>query len=108
MVRVPFVFLAAAALAAAQSHPSWWTYASPEATALVGIDFETVRTTPFAEPIEAELWGDLGFPDLACLHAARQILISSPDLLALVSGTFSTVALRDQAAAKGFKLMTYR
>ena len=61
MVRVPLVFLAAAALAAAQSHPSWWTYASPEATALVGIDLETVRATPFAEPIEAELWGDLGF-----------------------------------------------
>lgn len=107
MVRVAFLFLAAAAFAAAQSHPSWWTYTSPDATALVGIDFETVRTTPFAEPIEAELWGDLSFPDLPCLHTARQILISSPDLLALMSGNFSAAALRDQAA-KHFKPMTYR
>jgi hypothetical protein len=107
-VRVPLAFLACAAFASAQSHPSWWTYASPEATALVGIDWQTVRTSPFADPIEAELWGDLGFPDLPCLHNARQILISSPDFLALISGNFPAAAMRDQAAKKGLKAMTYR
>jgi hypothetical protein len=105
-VRVPLAFLAAAVFASAQSHPSWWTYASPDATALVGIDWQTVRASPFADPIEAELFSDLQFPDLPCLHNARQILISSPDLLALASGNFSL--LRDQAAKKGFKAMTYR
>jgi len=102
------VFLTCAAFAAAQSHPSWWTFASPNATALVGIDWQTVRTSPFAEPIEAELWGDLGFPDLPYLHNARQIVVSSPDMLALASGNFSAAAMRDQAAKKGFKPMTYR
>jgi hypothetical protein len=92
----------------AQSHPSWWTYASPNATALVGIDWQTVRTSPFAEPIEAELWGDLRFPELSCLHNARQFLVSSPELLALARGSFSGNALRDQAAKKGFNAMTYR
>jgi hypothetical protein len=102
------VFLACAALAAGQSHPSWWTYASPTATALVGVDWQAVRASPFAEPIEAELWGDLGFPDLACVHRARQILVSSPELLALASGSFPGTAVHEQAAKKGFKPMTYR
>ena len=105
-MRIRLTFLALAAFAAAQSHPSWWTYASPDSTALVGIDWQTVRASPFADPIEAELFSDLGFPNLACLHNARQILISSPDLLALASGNFSS--LRDQAAKKGLKAMTYR
>jgi hypothetical protein len=109
MVLAVLVFLATAILASAQAHhPSWWTYASPDATALVGIDWQNVRTSPFADPIEAELWGDLGFPDLPCLHNARQILISSPELLALASGNFSASALRDQAAQKHMKAMTYR
>lgn len=107
-MRASLAFLATAVFAAAQSHPSWWTYASPNATALVGIDWQAVRASPFAEPIEAELWGDLGFPELPCLHAARQIIVSSPEMLALLSGTFSTAALRDQFAKKGFKPMTYR
>ena len=108
IVRIPLAFLACAALATAQSHPSWWTYASPDATALVGIEWQSVRTSPFAEPIEAELWGDLGFPELPCLHNARQILISSPEFLAFASGNFSGTALRDQAAQKRMKAMTYR
>jgi hypothetical protein len=111
-VRVPLAFLACAAFAAAQSHPSWWNYSSPAATALVGIEWQSVRGSPFADAIEAELWGDLGFPDLPCLHSARHFVISSPDLLALANGNFSGTShgddLRDQAAKKGFKAMTYR
>jgi hypothetical protein len=58
--------------------------------------------------MEAELWGDLGFPDLLCLHQARQILISSPELLALASGNFPASMVRDQAAKHGLRAMTYR
>jgi hypothetical protein len=54
------------------------------------------------------LWGDLGFPELSCLHSARQFVVSSPDLLGLARGNFSGNALQDQAAKKGFKSMTYR
>jgi hypothetical protein len=107
-VRAPLAFLACAAFATAQSHPSWWTYASPDATTLIGIDWQSVRTSPFADPVEAELWGDLAFPELPCLHNARQILISSPEFLALASGNFSAAAMRDQTSKKDFKAMTYR
>ncbi len=107
MVRILLALLAFASFAGAQSHPSWWNYASPGATALVGIDWQSVRASPFAEPIDAEL-GDLGFPDLPCLRNARQIIVSSPDLLGLLSGNFSGPALHEQAAKKGFKAMTYR
>lgn len=111
-MRTALAFLAYTVFATAQSHPSWWTYSSPEATALIGIEWQSVRSTPFAEPIEAELWGDLGFPELACLHSAREFVISSSgsprELLALASGTFSAAAMRDQGAKKGMKAMTYR
>ena len=63
-----------AALAAAESHPSWWIYASPDATALVGIQWDNLRHSPFAAAIEAELsaTGTLAFPDLDCLkHGPR-------------------------------------
>src|SRR5436190_1775756 len=55
--------------ASAESHPAWWRYASPEATALVGIHWENLRSSPFAEAIADELTGEggLGFPQLECL-----------------------------------------
>src|SRR5205085_11468678 len=74
----------------AESHPAWWRYASPEATALVGIQWEHVRSSHFAYAIGGELTGEggLGFPDIECLKDSRQILISSPALLAIASGNF--------------------
>ena len=94
----------------AESHPAWWRYASPEATALVGIQWEHLRSSPFAGAIAGELSGDggLGFPDLDCLKGAHQILISSPVLLAAATGDFSTGVLREQAARKGLKRALYR
>jgi hypothetical protein len=96
--------------ASAESHPAWWRYASPEATALVGIQWENLRSSPFAGAIEDELTGEdgLGFPQLDCLKEARQILISSPALLAIVAGNFSADTLRDQATQKGLKWAPYR
>jgi len=97
-----------AALAAGESHPSWWGLASPDATALVGIQWENVRQSPFAGALSAELTGagSLGLPDLACLQEAKQILISSPALLAIATGSFPE--LRLQAAREGFKPARYR
>src|SRR5512142_205648 len=94
----------------AESHPAWWRYASPEATALVGIHWDHLRSSPFAEAISGELGGDggLGFPDLDCLQQARQILISSPALLAMATGNFSAPIFRDQATRKGLKRALYR
>jgi hypothetical protein len=96
--------------ASAESHPAWWRYASPEATALVGIQWEHLRSSPFAQAISGELSGDdgLGFPDLDCLKQARQIVISSPALLAMAAGNFPAATLREQAVRKGLKRALYR
>src|ERR1700751_4722642 len=98
-----------AALAAAESHPSWWNFASPEATALVGVQWENLRQSVFGEAVGMELSssGSLGFPDLPCLQESRQILISSPALLAMATGLFPPGTLREQAANKGLKHASY-
>jgi hypothetical protein len=99
-----------AALASGESHPSWWTYASPEATALVGIHWETVRDSPFGDAIGGELSADgsLRFPDLACLREAQQVVVSSPALLAVLSGNFPAAQLREQALRARMKVASYR
>lgn len=103
------VFAATASLALAESHPAWWSWASPEATALVGIRWDAVKQSPFAGAIGAELSGSgLGLPDLNCLHRAQRLLISSPALLAVASGDFPAAALQQEAADKGFKRELYR
>jgi hypothetical protein len=93
----------------AESHPAWWRYASPEATALVGIQWEHLRSSPFAEAISGELSGadGLGFPDLDCLKEARQVVISSPVLLAMAAGDFPATMVRGQALQKGLKRAVY-
>src|SRR5258708_16217536 len=109
-MRLSALILAMAALASAESHPSWWTYASPEATALVGIHWETVRDSPFGEAIGGEFSADgsLRFPDLVCLREAQQVLLSSPALLAILSGNFPAAQLREQALRAGMKASIYR
>jgi len=92
----------------AESHPSWWGLASPDATALVGIRWDVLNRSIFAEPIESEFSGTLAFPDLPILHEARQILISSPATLAIFNGNFPIETLHAQAAAKGLKPSGYR
>ena len=99
-----------ASIAAAESHPSWWTYASPDATALVGIHWENVRQSPFADAVQAELSGSgsLGFPDLNCLREARELVLSAPPLLAAEAGKFPAAAVQQQAAAAGLHRATYK
>jgi hypothetical protein len=109
-VRILLLSFVTAALAAAQSHPSWWTYASPDATALVGIQLENLHQSPFASTIEAQLsaTGSLGFPNIDCLKQARQIILSAPATLAIEWGTFPAATLREQALRAGMGFVRYR
>src|SRR5215471_21468731 len=93
----------------AQSHPSWWTYASVEATAIVGADWKDLRLSPFGSAFEAELGPDgLALPDLPCIYHADQILISAPELLAVIYGSCPPAAFDAQAGKLGFSPVTYK
>ncbi|HTD42713.1 MAG TPA: hypothetical protein VK687_00980 [Bryobacteraceae bacterium] len=109
-MRSLLLMLATAEITAGQSHPSWWNYVSPDATALVGIQWEQLRNSILADAVGAELssGGSLGFPDLPCLNEGRQILISYPELLAIATGSFPAAATREQAVRIGLKPVTYR
>ncbi|MBZ5674143.1 MAG: hypothetical protein LAP61_07840 [Acidobacteriia bacterium] len=108
-VVIFFILLFGIGTSSAESHPSWWRYASPEATALVGIQWDHLRSSPFAAAISGELSGDdgLGFPDLDCLKDTR-IVISSPALLAMAAGNFPPATFREEATRKGLKRALYR
>lgn len=105
-----FLLPLAATLAIAESHPSWWAYTSPEATAFVGIQWNNLRHLPFAASIEATFSpaGALGFPDLDCLRQAREIIVSSPALLAAEAGSFPAATVEDQAQRQGLRRLVYR
>jgi hypothetical protein len=92
-----------------QSHPGWWTYASPDATALVGMDWNALRKSPFADAMRLELGPDgLGFPALNCIDQAGQILISSPPLLIAATGSCSSPETAREAGTHGFRIYSYK
>lgn len=104
------LMLAAAGLSVAQSNPSWWKYVPPDSVSLVGIQWKELQGSMFAPAITADLGpgGHFGFPDIALLRRAEQILVSSPAMLAIEYGTFSIETLRAQAEAKGLKRVAFR
>jgi hypothetical protein len=109
-VKLLIVTLLGASLASAESHPTWWTYASPDSTALVGIHWESLRQSPFADAIQGELSGpgSLGFPDLDCLRQTREMVLSSPPLLAAEAGKFSAATVQQQATSAGLHRAVYK
>jgi hypothetical protein len=109
-MRALFALAATALLAPAQSHPSWWNWASPDATALVGIHWEAVRSSPLAEALADELGpeGSLGLPDLQCLKESKQLLLSSPAFLVVANGDFPAEQLRAEAAQQSMKASVYK
>jgi hypothetical protein len=104
-----FLLLITALLADGQSHPGWWTFVAPDSKSLVGIEWSKLAGSPFSSVLRAELSSDgsLGFPDLPCLLASRDFLISSPPFLAAANGGCTAALLREQATAKAMKPTLY-
>lgn len=99
----------AASPAIAQSYPRAWNYIAPDSTAVVGIEWQHLRESFLAEALGVELSGGgrLGFPDLACLSDAREILLAGPDLLGVASGPFPAATVAAQASASGMRSADY-
>jgi hypothetical protein len=72
--------------------------------------WDNLKHSVFADAVAAELasTGNLGLPDLPCLKDANQILISSPALLAIVTGSFPTATSRQQTSAAHMQPATYK
>jgi len=109
-VKPVFLIALSAALAAAEPHPGWWAYVSPDSTAVVGIQRRHLRHSPFAAAIEGAVSpsGALGFPDLDCLRQASEMIIASPHLLAVEAGSFPVATVQDQAQRLGLHALVYR
>jgi hypothetical protein len=92
-----------------QSFPRSWNYVAPDATALVGIEWQHLRDSFLADAITSELSssGRLGFPDLPSLWNSREILLAGPDLLGIASGSFPAATVAAQAASLGMQPIDY-
>jgi hypothetical protein len=98
-----------ASLAVGESYPRAWNYIAPDSSAIVGIEWQQLRDSFLADALGTELSGagGLGFPELACLHDAREILLAGPDLLGVLSGSFPAAGVAEQAAGLGMRPVDY-
>jgi hypothetical protein len=92
-----------------ESFPRAWNYIAPDSSAIVGIEWQQLRDSFLADALGVELSGSgrLGFPDLACLSDAREILLAGPDLLGVVSGSFPAATVAAQATGLGMRPADY-
>lgn len=92
-----------------ESYPRAWNYIAPDSTAIVGIEWQQLRKSFLADALSVELSssGRLGFPDIACLQDAREILLAGPDLLGVASGSFPAATVAAQAAGLGMRPIDY-
>ncbi len=99
----------AASLAMGESYPRAWNYIAPDSSAIVGIEWPQLRESFLADALGVELSGSgrLGFPDLACLRDAREILLAGPDLLGVASGSFPAATVAAQATDLGMRSADY-
>lgn len=104
------LMIAIAGLAAGQSNPSWWKYAPPEATAIVGIQWKSLQGTALAPMLSANMapGGSFGFPDIEMARTAEQIVVGSPSFLVLEYGSFPLMKLRAQAEAGNLKRLPFK
>lgn len=83
---------------------------SPEASALVGVRWEVLRTSTLGPALENKLFGKSGFTnlDLECLKQIKQILLSDPPFLAVASGQFPAGVVAGQAVKRGLRRTVFK
>jgi hypothetical protein len=108
-VKILSLLTFAALACSAQSNPTWWGYVPTDSTSLVGVDWRNLSTTMFAEAVSAEMeaGGAFAFPDVELLRMADQLIVASPQRMAVEFGTFPLADLRAQAAAAGLKRSSF-
>jgi hypothetical protein len=104
--------IAGAGLGVGQSHPGWWTFAAPDSKTLVGIHWQTFQDSARGEYLR-HLFSVPEPPynqmtELPCLLRARDLLISSPELVIGASGGCTTAELKSQATERGWKHSAYK
>lgn len=82
---------------AADSVPASWKYLPHDCSSLVGIRWETARSTILAPALQQEV----RFADLDLWKTTDRLVIAGPSELIVVSGTFSLSSLQDQLEAAG-------
>lgn len=104
----------AIATACAQSYPSAWNYADPNATVLVGLDWSRVQQSSLGRMAKTRMAREQasGLPDLDLLNGLTQALVAvrvdantvktkkQPPVLIVLSGHFDLQSLRRAAAKK--------
>ncbi|MCP5117119.1 MAG: hypothetical protein GY953_40355, partial [bacterium] len=103
------------------SMPAVWRYAHPDATALIGIEWNRVLSSPLGQQIQAKITetGFSGTPGLEFLDDVDRIFISSPGpagpssdeqppAVVAVQGRFDLDKLRQMATEKMAASAVYR
>ena len=107
----PVVFLGIAALSFGQvHHPSWWTWVSADASALVGLRLDVLRGTKAGAAIQAALFAKdrLALPELDCIKQSQRMVLSGPSIHAISWEGCTASQLREQAPGRGFRRVLYR
>jgi hypothetical protein len=99
--------------ATAQSHPGWWTFVAPESKTLVGIHWQTIQDRDLGEHLRLQFISqgppfNPVAPDFPCLRQARDLLISSPELVMGISGGCTAAELKSYATERGWKRSAYK
>jgi hypothetical protein len=112
-VRTLLFLLASVVSATAQSHPGWWTFVAPDSKTLVGIHWQAIQDSSLGEHLRLHFiepgppFNPVA-PNMPCLLQARDLLISSPELVMGASGGCTAAELKSQATERGWKHSGYK
>ncbi len=94
-----------------ESYPRAWSYIAPDATAIVGIEWQQLHQSFLADALAVELLGErpagLSGSRLPARPPGRFCSLAGPDLLRVASGTFPAATVAAQATSLGMRSADY-